>query len=483
MMAKDIKDYNIWRKNTPLLYTQLHTSSLLWPSLSIDWLPDTFHSLNNNDSISTNHRLILSSFSNGYNKQEALLITETKLIDFNNKNIKNLQNFDYLSNSNEFNYSLPLPHLNNTKELIQSNNNNNNNNNLVINLDSKSNHSNHSNHSITKDNINDIEITSNTINTNSIPFSKVNNSIGLLQRIPHLGDINRIKYCPQNPDLIATSSDSGNIRIFDRTRKPNNFNDNDNDNDINLQNNVESADILLNFHNSESWSLDWNYHKKFTLATASNDGSIAIWNLNNQFKKPPKQKFSTLNSNYNNSTCILSIPQLTIPAHDFGVNEIKWLPDHDSLLLSVGEDSCIKLWDIRNPTSNQQVLKFTTLNPLNTLDINLFQTFNFISGSSIGEIFNLDLRNNNNTEKNLIIPNISSHTDSITSTKFSPHLKNTFATSSNDGKVIIWRDNKPIFTHHGHLLAVNDICWCPSEKGILASCSNDNSVHVWQPIL
>lgn len=445
-------DYSIWRKNTPFLYKQLHTSSLLWPSLAIDWLPDT----SSND-IAINQRLLLSTFSNGFNNHESLLITETAVIDFENENTKKLQNFDYLISNNEFAYSLPLPHTNNTNEMIngkgiiQSTNN-------------------------TFDNPADLEsATTSDPLPSPIPQGqlKVNNSIGLLQKIPHNGDIHKIKHCPQNPDLISTSADSGNIRVFDRTRKPNNFNENDiNDND-------EYSDILLSFHNSESWSIDWNMHRKFTLASASNDGSIAIWNLDNQFKPPPKQKYSTLNSKFKNSTCVLNNPSISILAHDFGVNEIKWLPDHDSLILSVGDDSNVKLWDIRNPSTSQQILKFSSPNPLNTVDINPFQTFNFISGSAAGEILSFDLRNSSN---HLSLDN-SSHNDSITATKFSPHLKNTFASSSNDAKAIIWKDSNPIFVHNGHLLAVNDLSWCPSTEGIIASCSNDNSVHVWQPIL
>lgn len=444
-------EYSIWRKNTPFLYKQLHTSSLLWPSLTIDWLPDT----SNND-IAINHRLLLSTFSNGFNTNESLLITDTSVIDFENENTKKLQNFDYLISNNEFVYSLPLPHTSNTNNLI-------NNKGITQPLSSTLNES------------KDVEFSHTADSTIPVPQSslKVNNSIGLLQKIPHNGDIHKIKHCPQNPDLISTASDSGNIRIFDRTRKPNNFNEND------INENDEYSDILLDFHNSESWSIDWNNHKKYTLASASNDGSIAVWNLNNQFKPPPKQKYSTFNLKFKNSTCILNKPSTNIVAHDFGVNEIKWLPDHDSLILSVGDDSTAKLWDIRNPSTSQQILKFKSSNCLNTVDINPFQTFNFVSGSAVGEILNFDIRN----ASSCLSLDSSAHSDSITSTKFSPHLRNTLASSSNDSKAIIWQNNKVVFIHHGHLLPVNDLCWCPSNEGILASCSNDNSVHVWEPIL
>lgn len=105
----------------PLLYTQLQTSSLLWPSLSLDWLPDTttpqIQSENNFEYDYNHHRLLLSTFSDGINPLESILLTRLNLFDLRSKNFKNLENFDYIPSSNEFTYSLPLPHLKTLKNL------------------------------------------------------------------------------------------------------------------------------------------------------------------------------------------------------------------------------------------------------------------------------------------------------------------------------------------------------------------------------
>ena len=44
--------------------------------------------------------------------------------------------------------------------------------------------------------------------------------IQVTQRIPHKNEINRARYMPQNPDLIATKTTSGSIYVFDRTKHP-----------------------------------------------------------------------------------------------------------------------------------------------------------------------------------------------------------------------------------------------------------------------
>ena len=42
--------------------------------------------------------------------------------------------------------------------------------------------------------------------------------IQIIQKINHDGEVNRARYMPQNPDLIATKTVMGDIFIFDRTK-------------------------------------------------------------------------------------------------------------------------------------------------------------------------------------------------------------------------------------------------------------------------
>ncbi len=40
----------------------------------------------------------------------------------------------------------------------------------------------------------------------------------MIQSIPHTGEVNRARYMPQNPDLIATKTVMGEVYVFDRTK-------------------------------------------------------------------------------------------------------------------------------------------------------------------------------------------------------------------------------------------------------------------------
>lgn len=42
--------------------------------------------------------------------------------------------------------------------------------------------------------------------------------IQIIQKINHAGEVNRARYMPQNPDLIATKAVTGEVLIFDRTK-------------------------------------------------------------------------------------------------------------------------------------------------------------------------------------------------------------------------------------------------------------------------
>jgi WD40 repeat protein len=44
--------------------------------------------------------------------------------------------------------------------------------------------------------------------------------VQIIQSINHTGEVNRARYMPQKPDLIATKTVTGEVFIFDRTKHP-----------------------------------------------------------------------------------------------------------------------------------------------------------------------------------------------------------------------------------------------------------------------
>lgn len=89
----------------------------------------------------------------------------------------------------------------------------------------------------------------------------------IVQKIEHPGEVNKARYQPQNPDIIATLCVDGKILIFDRTKHP-------------LQPTSVgkvNAQVELLGHKAEGFGLNWNPHDEGCLASGSEDKTMCLW--------------------------------------------------------------------------------------------------------------------------------------------------------------------------------------------------------------
>ncbi len=49
-------------------------------------------------------------------------------------------------------------------------------------------------------------------------FGGAAGKVEVVQRIPHNGEVNRARYMPQNPNIIATKTTQGDVFVFDTTK-------------------------------------------------------------------------------------------------------------------------------------------------------------------------------------------------------------------------------------------------------------------------
>ncbi|POM75359.1 Histone-binding protein RBBP4 [Phytophthora palmivora] len=69
------EEYKIWKKNTPFLYDLVMTHALEWPSLSVQWLPNSHTSAGDDFSV---HKLLLGTHTSGA-EQNHLMVAEVRL--------------------------------------------------------------------------------------------------------------------------------------------------------------------------------------------------------------------------------------------------------------------------------------------------------------------------------------------------------------------------------------------------------------------
>lgn len=93
--------------------------------------------------------------------------------------------------------------------------------------------------------------------------------IRIIQRINHQHEINRARYMPQNPNLIATKTVSGDVYIFDRTKHASDPS----------PDGVCRPDIKLKGQKKEGYGLSWSTLKQGHVLSASDDTTVCHWDV------------------------------------------------------------------------------------------------------------------------------------------------------------------------------------------------------------
>ena len=187
-------------------------------------------------------------------------------------------------------------------------------------------------------------------------FGSVNGKIEIEIRINHEGEVNRARYMPQNPYIIATKTPSSDVLIFDYTKHPSKP-------DPTGECNPE---IRLKGHTKEGYGLSWNPNVNGHLLSASDDNTICLWNINS-----PATSAKTLDA-------------LTIfTGHTAVVEDVAWHLLHDSVFGSVGDDRKLLLWDTRstNPNKPSQIIEAHSAE-VNCLSFNPYSEYILATGSA-----------------------------------------------------------------------------------------------------
>ncbi|CAL9731241.1 chromatin assembly factor 1 subunit p50 [Monosporozyma unispora] len=332
---------------------------------------------------------------------------------------------------------------------------------------------------------------------NSIKFPPKHLTTNLTIKFP-LGDCNRARYMPQNPDVIAAASSSGDIYVFDRTkhgsrRLRKSLHDLDNqdgdgnniienahyeakfkDDDGNNDNKIV-IDNIENINDNEAVSISWNLQKEGTLVAAYSKGSIKTWDL---------KKFNVKDKNIHK-------PKWNITTFDSeGCNDVNWMPLHDSIFAAAGESTnSLALFDTRTQRETSKIRSGFHNTGINACKFNYGNNMLLASADNDGMINLWDIRNLDE------IPIMTlNHESSVSTIEWNPNEHFVLASAGQqDGLVKLWdisqedkleEDNsssKLIFVHAGHMLGVNDLSWDLHDPWLISSVSNDNSIHIWKP--
>lgn len=85
------------------------------------------------------------------------------------------------------------------------------------------------------------------------------------QKIDHEGEVNKARYQPQNPNVIATMSAESDVLVFDRTKH------------ASIPTGICNPQARLKGHKLEGYGLNWNPHQIGHLVTGSDDKTVRLW--------------------------------------------------------------------------------------------------------------------------------------------------------------------------------------------------------------
>jgi peroxin-7 len=128
-------------------------------------------------------------------------------------------------------------------------------------------------------------------------------------------------FCPHQPDVIATCSTDGTLKLFD-LRAPtyhppapgvNNF-----------TNPLHAASLTVPASGTEVLSLDWNKYHQFVIATAGVDKVAKIWDC---------RMFKPGETGLVGGAC-----ETQLLGHEYAVRKIQWSPHRPNILATASYD-------------------------------------------------------------------------------------------------------------------------------------------------
>ncbi len=149
-------------------------------------------------------------------------------------------------------------------------------------------------------------------------FGASTSKLEITQRIAHEGEVNRARYMPQNPFIIATKTPSANVLVFDVSQHPSR-----------PTTDTPRPNMTLRGHEREGYGLSWNPNAPGQLLSGSDDRLICLWNVSQEGGSDG------------------SDPIATFKGHGDVVGDVCWHSSSPTMFASVGDDGKLLIWDSR----------------------------------------------------------------------------------------------------------------------------------------
>lgn len=330
--------------------------------------------------------------------------------------------------------------------------------------------------------------------------------------IIHPGEVNRIRELPQESKIVATHTDSPDVLIWNVDTQPNRH--------AVLGVPESRPDLILTGHQDNAeFALAMSPTESFVLS-GGKDKSVVLWSIHDHISslavdqgggKSPGS--GTSNSKSSKADEVDNRPAgPTVHArgvfrgHEDTVEDVQFCPSSAQEFCSVGDDSCLILWDARSGSAPVTKVEKAHSADLHCVDWNPHDVNLILTGSADNSVRMFDRRNLTSGGVGSPVHTFQGHSAAVLCVQWSPHKSSVFGSSAEDGILNLWDydkigevDNastKPpsagaglFFRHAGHRDKVVDFHWNTADPWTIVSVSDDGestggggTLQIWRMI-
>ncbi|WOL09075.1 WD-40 repeat-containing protein MSI4-like isoform X1 [Canna indica] len=346
--------------------------------------------------------------------------------------------------------------------------------------------------------------------------------VNRIKTIIHPGEVNKIRELPQNSKIVATHTDSPEVLVWDVDAQPDCgdcLGSADCHPNLILTGHQSNAEYALAMCNSEPLVLSggkdnlvvlWSIHDHVsalanTMPTASPGMSNGGQTCNHSMKA----------INYKIAHSPTVAPRNIFHGHRDTVEDVQFCPFSPQEFCSVGDDSCLILWDARagnNPVIKVEKAHDGDINCVdwNPYDVNLLLTGSADSSAKMFDRRNLTSRGVGSSVHTFqhhkaavgvgsSVHTFQHHKAAVLCVQWSPDKSSVFGSAGEDSFLNVWDHEKVcasdeysnppglFFQHAGHRDKVVDFHWSATEPWTIASVSDDcarvnggGTLQVWR---
>nr|AGG38122.1 FVE-2 protein [Dimocarpus longan] len=302
--------------------------------------------------------------------------------------------------------------------------------------------------------------------------------------IIHPGEVNRIRELPQNSKIVATHTDSPDVLIWDVEAQPNRH--------AVLGANHSRPDLILTGHQDNAeFALAMCPTEPYVLS-GGKDKSVVLWSIQDHIASSSGGSIIKQNSEGNdkNADGPTVSPRGIYYGHEDTVEDVTFCPSSAQEFCSVGDDSCLILWDARVGSSPVVKVEKAHNADLHCVDWNPHDDNYILTGSADNSVRMFDRRNLTSNGVGSPIHKFEGHKAAVLCVQWSPDKSSVFGSSAEDGLLNIWDYDKVgkkveqgarspsapaglFFQHAGHRDKVVDFHWNSSDPWTVVSVSDD----------